>query len=115
MLDPLLETGEYFLTPDALPASRTTKCDAIVRKGRIRGESLRHGRVLRKLAEGTTNLEATLAYTRGVLQEEECTHCAKGSGPFTSCVVMPGFFKGACTNCHYNDNASRCTLHFQHG
>jgi hypothetical protein len=61
--------------------------------------------------EGKANLEASLAYLRGELQEPECIHCSKkNSGPFRRCIVVKGLVGGSCTNCRYNEEQTRCSL-----
>lgn len=56
------------------------------------------------------NLEAVLAQSRGVRAEHECGPCAKGNGPFTECVVVPGMLRDSCSNCHYNHGSQKCTF-----
>jgi hypothetical protein len=57
-----------------------------------------------------TNEEAWLGTQVGKLATRQCTHCAGGSGPFTSCVTIEGFFKESCTNCHYGGLGGRCSF-----
>ncbi|KAK4665677.1 hypothetical protein QC763_403925 [Podospora pseudopauciseta] len=45
--------------------------------------------------------EAALAHSRGDIAPEPCDRCREGQGRFAECVVMPGKFKGACTNCRW--------------
>ncbi|KAH8155055.1 uncharacterized protein LAJ45_00064 [Morchella importuna] len=56
------------------------------------------------------NLEAVLAQSRGVKANYECGPCAKGNGPFTECVIVPGMLRSSCSNCHYNNASQRCTF-----
>jgi hypothetical protein len=72
---------------------------------------LRAGATLKGLEKGKANLEASIAYLRGELQEPECIHCSKeNSGPFRRCIVVKGLFGGSCTNCRYNEEQTRCSL-----
>lgn len=56
------------------------------------------------------NLEVSLAFMRGEVVSDACKHCLKTQGPFKECVILPGYFQGACTNCEYNDHGERCTF-----
>ncbi len=38
---------------------------------------------------------AVLAVTRGTKQRPSCKNCATGSGVFTECMTVPGFFKSS--------------------
>jgi hypothetical protein len=58
----------------------------------------------------TIDVEAWLGTQVGTLATRQCTHCAKGSGPFTLCVSVEGRFKESCTNCHYGGMGSRCSF-----
>ena len=84
-----------------------------------RNSSLRAGKTAPRLSppatsQITSNYEASLADQRGSLSYRPCTHCSHPSrpgGPFTDCIVLAGFFDGACTNCKVNNTASRCSLY----
>jgi hypothetical protein len=56
------------------------------------------------------NLEAKLGQFTGQVHASGCTHCAGGSGVWTVCVVVAGFFGGSCANCHYGSEGARCSL-----
>ena len=76
----------------------------------VRPLELRKGTMLGSTLSNHTkpyNLEVCLAYMRGQLVKK-CAHCVKMVGPHAECVVLPGFFKGSCTSCQYNDNGARC-------
>lgn len=42
---------------------------------------------------------AFLLVTRGKVRNPPCTRCVSGSGRFTVCVSLEGWFKGACATC----------------
>jgi hypothetical protein len=50
--------------------------------------------------------------TRGEVKTDgnECQQCAKGNGPWTTCVVLEGHFGGACANCQYPAQPNQCSL-----
>jgi hypothetical protein len=54
----------------------------------------------------SVKLQACMAYTVGEVAKSPCDTCAKGYGVFPKCVIVDGFFKGACTTCHYRSHAS---------
>lgn len=56
------------------------------------------------------NCEAYLAQGCGVPSPTPCFHCKKGGGPFSVCIVVPGYLNGSCAGCHYNGNGGRCSL-----
>ena len=56
------------------------------------------------------NLEAAIGYRCGTLAAKECTHCSHSYGQFPSCVRVPGFFGGSCSNCHLNSEGARCSF-----
>ncbi|KAF2179672.1 hypothetical protein K469DRAFT_798433 [Zopfia rhizophila CBS 207.26] len=62
------------------------------------------------LAARPTNLEAALAQRSGTLAPAPCTACARGGGPFTTCVVVTSYLNGSCSNCHYSSEGARCSL-----
>jgi hypothetical protein len=90
-----LEYPELF----QLPEIHTKVCaNLFSQHEQIRELSLRAGVTLKGLEKGKANLEATIAYLRGDLQEPECIHCSeKRSGPFRHCVVVKDHFGGSCT------------------
>ncbi|OOQ89937.1 hypothetical protein PEBR_08325 [Penicillium brasilianum] len=59
----------------------------------------------------TENLEALLAQAPGpqVTPGQECVPCKQGRGPFVSCVVTLGIFS-ECANCHWSQQARRCSF-----
>ncbi|CAD6441934.1 3ee1b2a2-ad7f-463b-b83f-070cfaa8e255 [Sclerotinia trifoliorum] len=80
----------------------------------LRHTIMRPNRVLLVGTRRVPNEESWLATQVGELQVRACRNCAKGNGPFTDCVVVPGRFKEACTNCYYGGTGSRCTLRHDH-
>jgi hypothetical protein len=57
-----------------------------------------------------SNLEAEFGQATGQVRVARCTHCAGGSGVWTECVVVAGFFGGSCANCHYGSEGARCSF-----
>jgi hypothetical protein len=57
-----------------------------------------------------SNREATVAQSVGAPAPSPCGLCAKGGGLWTSCVVVAGFLRGSCANCHYGGNGFKCTF-----
>jgi hypothetical protein len=57
-----------------------------------------------------SNLEAEFGQATGQVRVPRCTHCAGGSGVWTECVVVAGFFGGSCANCHYGSEGGRCSF-----
>ncbi|KAK5716801.1 hypothetical protein LTR17_016326 [Elasticomyces elasticus] len=58
------------------------------------------------------NMEAALTQMSGdgLVGREACERCQTGCGPFTTCVVGRDLHKGACANCVYNSQASKCSF-----
>jgi Protein of unknown function (DUF3716) len=56
------------------------------------------------------NREAIVAQSVGAPAPSPCGLCAKSGGPWTSCVVVAGFLRGSCANCHYGGSGVKCTL-----
>ena len=99
---------------DTLPRKVSQTVRAISSMPVVRALDLKEGKVLKGLHRGTANLESALGQMRGVPPAAACFRCARGfkeKGPFTTCIVVPGRFNGACCNCRYNDDGSGCNLH----
>jgi len=77
----------------------------------LRGVELRLGRNKINLFQ-PQNCEAALAYSRGQIihDVQACRDCKRGRGPFVKCVVLKGYLKGSCSNCHYSAEGARCSL-----
>jgi hypothetical protein len=89
--------------------SKPTK--AIAKMELLRGVELRPGRNHINLFQ-PPNCEAALAYSRGQVMDgvQACRDCKRGRGPFTKCVILKGYLKGSCSNCHYSAEGARCSL-----
>jgi hypothetical protein len=102
-----------------LPSWASSTARRIADLAQTRNSTLRAGRMAPRLTPPATsqiiaNYEASLADQRGVLPPQRCKHClhpSRPGGPFTECIVLAGFFEGACTNCKVNNAASRCSLY----
>jgi hypothetical protein len=77
----------------------------------LRGVELRLGRDQINLFP-PQNCEAALAYSRGQVRNGvlACLDCKRGKGPFAKCVILKGYLKGSCSNCHYSAEGARCSL-----
>jgi hypothetical protein len=84
---------------------------AIAKMDLLRVIELRYGRNQLNIFP-TPNCEAVLAYTRGQIMDgvHACHSCKRGRGPFTKCVIMNGYLSGSCSNCHYNNEGTRCSF-----
>jgi hypothetical protein len=53
-----------------------------------------------------------LAYSRGQVKDDlqACRDCRRGRGPFKKCVILDGYFKKSCSNCHYSAEGMRCSF-----
>ena len=80
---------------------------------KVRGVELREGISWPNLAR-TANREAVLAQAVGHVVEPSCRHCARGEGPFSSCIQVEvdnhPLLKGSCASCHANSTGQRCSL-----
>lgn len=56
----------------------------------------------------TQNAEAVLVHMQGQEVAVPCRLCENGRGVMQGCVVIEGFGKGECTNCHYGGSSRRC-------
>jgi hypothetical protein len=92
----------------ALPSHPTRIMAALSLLAVVRAPVLRPNRTTNPARP--TNLEAELGQLTGQVQVPMCTHCVGGSGPWTECVVVAGFFLGSCANCHYGSEGHRCSL-----
>jgi hypothetical protein len=94
-----------------LPSKTQPIAKAIFPLPAVRTLELRSGKILKGLEKGKVNLEASLGQVRGTVPSAPCIRCARTvrvKGPFTTCIVVPGQFDGACCNCRYNDDGSGC-------
>ncbi|KAK3651298.1 Replication termination factor 2 [Elasticomyces elasticus] len=59
-----------------------------------------------------SNMEAALTQMSGteLAGNDACEQCQNGNGPFTTCVVGGDLHNGACANCVYNSEASKCSF-----
>jgi hypothetical protein len=74
----------------------------------VRFPILRPGRTINTARP--TNLEALLGQMTSQVTTSKYTHCAGGSGRWSTCVSVPGFFGSSCANCHYGSEGRRCSL-----
>lgn len=77
--------------------------------GQRMAEQRRHGQDLNLVRR--SNVEALFAQIAGAEAANPCTHCRKGQGPWTVCVVYSGQMMGSCANCWFNASGSRCSFH----
>jgi hypothetical protein len=74
----------------------------------LRTAHLRRPRVLN--LDRPSNREAYLGQCVGMPSAAPCRHCARGNGPWDTCVVVTGQFSGSCANCHFGNEGKRCSL-----
>ncbi|KAH8692273.1 hypothetical protein BGW36DRAFT_431493 [Talaromyces proteolyticus] len=55
--------------------------------------------------------EAVMAQAVGVEVTTVCKRCKGGAGHFQQCVIVSGFFNGACANCHFGHRDVQCSLY----
>lgn len=77
--------------------------------GQRLAEQRRHGQDLNLVRR--SNVEALFAQIAGTEAANPCSHCRKGQGPWTVCVVYNGQMMGSCANCWFNASGSRCSFH----
>lgn len=75
----------------------------------LREVAYRPGRSLSSL-DRAVNHEAIIGTCVGSIAAVACVHCSSRYGCFAHCVVVAGYFHGACTNCHYNSEGNRCSF-----
>lgn len=102
--------------PEFLPPNASLTALRLAKMPIVRGLELRPKKTLRGLELGKANLEASLGQVRGHPPVSGfCSRCVFGrcwmKGPFAECIVVPGFFAGACCNCRYNRDGSGCDFH----
>jgi uncharacterized protein DUF3716 len=107
------ETPEEW-AEQALLQAHSTSAESMAKMELLRGVEFRPGRVEINLFIHQ-NCEAALAYSRGQVMEgaNGCQSCKRGRGPFAKCVVVKGYMKGSCSNCHYNAEGTRCSFRSQ--
>ncbi|TAQ90547.1 hypothetical protein B7494_g1100 [Chlorociboria aeruginascens] len=96
------------LTPlPAAPAKTTALMDILYAEPVLREAVCRPNRVIK--LNRSSNYEAVIAQRVGQINSVKCKHCQKGSGPFVDCVSFD-HLGPSCANCHYNNEASRCSF-----
>ncbi|PSR94198.1 hypothetical protein BD289DRAFT_472655 [Coniella lustricola] len=99
-----LESGYEDFKVDSAFAKRMSRDP-----GQRLAEQRRHGQDLNLVRR--SNVEALFAQIAGTEAANPCTHCRKGQGPWTVCVVYNGQMMGSCANCWFNASGSRCSFH----
>lgn len=107
---------EQPLTPEemlrsiaTLPEKPTKAMRSLIDLPVVRVPNLREGKK-QDLAIRPVNHEAALAQSRGHEAPTACEHCQRQRGVWIGCVIVPGYFRGACANCHYMGQGTRCSL-----
>src|SRR5205814_1537750 len=91
-----------------LPGNPTAAFTALAALPPLRAANLRRPRVLD--LRRPSNREAYLGQCVGVASAAPCSHCARGYGPWDTCIVVTGQLLGSCANCHYGNEGKRCSL-----
>lgn len=94
---------------ESLPQKPTKAMRSLINLSAVRVPQLREGK-RQDLAIRPVNHEAALAQSRGQEALAPCDHCNRQRGIWVGCVVVPGYFRGACANCHYMGQGTRCSL-----
>jgi hypothetical protein len=95
----------------ALPPTSNKTTGAITAFSQMRAARRADARTSKALElQRSSNREAYLAQCVGAVQTAPCKPCLKGQGPWKGCVVVTGFLKGSCANCHYNGEGRRCSF-----
>ncbi|KAJ5949874.1 hypothetical protein N7454_001458 [Penicillium verhagenii] len=68
--------------------------------------------LIQRIAIVTSNIESALLQVVGGVAEEECSACAKNSGPWSLCVcyVDANNTIPECANCRWNGKGRRCSF-----
>jgi hypothetical protein len=103
------ETYELALALPPIPEKPFAAFTGLVRLPSARRPELRPACEVINLTR-MGNREAILAQSVGAPAPSPCGLCAKSGGPWTSCVVVTGFLRGSCANCHYGGSSVKCTL-----
>ncbi|TAQ88906.1 hypothetical protein B7494_g2760 [Chlorociboria aeruginascens] len=93
-----------------LPSRPSRAARRLARYPVVREVLLRPGKEENVNWERFSNREARLAQQIGQAVSSPCVQCINNKGPFTTCVIVPGEFKGSCANCLYNHEAARCSF-----
>jgi Protein of unknown function (DUF3716) len=92
----------------ALPAHPTRAMVALSLLAPRRVPVLRPGRTTNPARPA--NLEAKLGQITGQVHASRCIYYTGGSGVWTVCVVVAGFFGRSYANCYYGSEGARCSL-----
>lgn len=58
------------------------------------------------------NVQALCVQIIGFVSERQCGHCSRGHGNFDRCIRLEGWTAmGACANCCFNNDPTRCNFH----
>ncbi|RFU23796.1 hypothetical protein B7463_g12544, partial [Scytalidium lignicola] len=93
----------------ALPAHPTSAKHALAILPPLQESTVCEGCTLN--TKKPVNMEALLGFLVGYVNGQPYTYCTNGSGIWTEYVSVPGHFNGACTNCYYSNEESRCSFH----
>ncbi|KAJ5362441.1 hypothetical protein N7541_003285 [Penicillium brevicompactum] len=96
-------------------SSQSQKREPVLVEGRQGGQchGNQNGRdFATSVGKKKANVEALLSQTIGDFADVKCSHCARGCGRFSGCVLIrtPENEVLACTNCHWNNHSDRCSL-----
>jgi Protein of unknown function (DUF3716) len=104
------DSDEYH-PAEALPPTSKKTTGAITAFSQMRAARRADARTSKTLdLQRSSNREAYLAQCVGAVKTAPCKSCLKGQGPWQGCVVVAGFLKESCANCHYNGEGKRCSF-----
>jgi hypothetical protein len=105
------EEEEEYHPAEALPPASKKASGAIMAFSQMRAARHADPRTSKTLElQRSSNREAYLAQCVGAVQIASCKSCSKGHGPWKGCVVVAGYLKESCANCHYNGEGQRCSF-----
>jgi hypothetical protein len=73
------------------------------------GKELTEEQITKQTARVQTR-GAFLLVTRGQVRNPQCNRCVTGTGRFSLCVSLDGWFKGACATCEMATRGNLCSL-----
>jgi hypothetical protein len=106
-----VEEEEEYHPAEALPPTSKKASRAITAFSQMHAVRRADARTSKTLElQRSSNREAYLAQCVGAVQTASCKSCSKGHGPWKGCVVVAGYLKESCANCHYNGEGQRCSF-----
>ncbi|RDW91141.1 hypothetical protein BP5796_02306 [Coleophoma crateriformis] len=77
----------------------------------LRDETTPPKRTIESLSDEV--IAALAAHLVGIPAAEPCDFCSRKGGDLVGCIVLPGEFRGACTNCVFASRRAACDFPYQ--